>query len=443
MKLDNFRFKKRTIESWNNTIKNSAIVVYPRNTMELRKLIKFLKENNKKYLIRTGSCSYDSKSINPDLDTIVISLSLFNKILSLNNKKRYVEVEAGALISDVIKKIKKKNVTLFSVPGGEKVSIGGAISANTIGKDSTSKVSSFGDAVTSLETISTDGKIQKISNKKKLSKFVGAFGMEGIILKAKLKLKKMKSQNLLVKTKILKNLSEVMSEFKEKSEYHYVQLDPFFRPDTFGISFKANSIDQQNNYYKSINLKTLNIEKIIFKFFGNFINNVSWRIFYKLFFLFNAKVNKIIDVHNFHYSSKYKHLIPQSCKDGLIDYEILIKKNFYAEMNNLINILKKNKIYPMYVIIKKIFKSKNNYCYQFNQNGFAVAISINKSKVKNENLDEFKNYLFKKKYKINLSKTDEKFIEIKKNGSNLFLSLYKEKLLKQYGISGTRIRSFR
>ena len=74
MKLDNFRFKKRTIESWNNTIKNSAIVVYPRNTIELRKLIKFLKENNKKYLIRTGY-AYDSKSI-VRFRHIVISLSL-------------------------------------------------------------------------------------------------------------------------------------------------------------------------------------------------------------------------------------------------------------------------------------------------------------------------------------------------------------------------------
>ena len=100
--------KKKIIESWNNTIKSKAIVVHPKNTLELRKLIKFLKKNNKKYLIRTGSCSYDSKSINPDLETVVISLKLFNKVLSLNNKKRFVEVEAGALISDVIKKIKKK-----------------------------------------------------------------------------------------------------------------------------------------------------------------------------------------------------------------------------------------------------------------------------------------------------------------------------------------------
>ena len=68
-------------------------------------------------------------------------------------------------------------------------------------------------------------------------------------------------------------------------------------------------------------------------------------------------------------------------------------------MNNLINILKKNEIYPMYVI-KKVFKSKNNYCYQFNQNGFAVAISVNKSKIKTENLDALKIIYLRKNIRL-------------------------------------------
>lgn len=442
MNLGNFIFNKKKIKSWNNTFKNTAVVIYPKNISELKKLIKFLKKSKKKYLIRTGECSYDSKSINPDLDSIIISLTFFNKIISLNDKKKFIEVEAGALISDVVKKMKKKNVTLFSVPGGEKVSIGGAISANTIGKDSMPKFSSFGDMLISVDTISTDGKIKKISSRKKLNKFVGAFGLEGIILRARLKIKKMKSPNLLVKTKILKNLREVVNEFKNKSEYHYIQLDPFFRSKNFGISFRANSVNQHNNYYKNINLKSFKIEKILFKFFGLFINNFTWKIFYKLFFLFNAKVNKVIDIHNFHYSSKYKHLIPETCKEGLLDFEILIKKNFYVEMKNLINFLKLIKIYPIYIIVKKIYKSKNKYCYQFNQNGFAVAISINKSKVKSENLEKFKVYLNKKKYSINLSKNEDNFIKIKNNNNNLFLSLYKKKLLDKYGISRTRARKF-
>ena len=93
MRLDNFRFEKKIIESWNNTIKSKAIVVHPKNTFELIKLIKFLKKNNKKYLIRTGSCSYDSKSINPDLETVANIIKAFNKVLNLNNKKGLLKLK--------------------------------------------------------------------------------------------------------------------------------------------------------------------------------------------------------------------------------------------------------------------------------------------------------------------------------------------------------------
>ena len=81
----------------------------------------------------------------------------------------------------------------------------------------------------SLEILSNDGKIKNLKNKYNLNKYVGAFGNEGIILKAKLKIKKIKSENVLLKTKILKNINEVRKEFNYKSDYHYIQLDPFFR----------------------------------------------------------------------------------------------------------------------------------------------------------------------------------------------------------------------
>ena len=435
--------KKESIKSWNNTIKKKAIVFYPKDILQLKKLINFCKKNKKNYLIRTGSCSYDSKSINPNLDTYVISLRSFNKILKINIKKKFINVQAGCLISDVIKEIKDKLVTLYSVPGGENISIGGAISANTIGKDSSPEIASFGDSLMSLQFLSSEGKIKKISqNNKKLNNFVGAFGNEGIILEAKIKIKKIISKNLLVTSKILKNLKEVTSELKLKTDYHYIQIDPFFRKNHFAISFKAHSTKLNKNIYKNINLKIFKLEEYLFHFFGFFINNFTWKIFYKIFFIFNKNMKKYSDIHNFHYGSKYKHLIPLVCKDGLLDFEILIKNNFNNSMRNLIDFLKKEKIYPMYIIVKKLYKSKNNYCYKFNENGFAVAISINKSLINLETLTSFENLLKKKKLKLNLSKTDKKFINLKKNNNFLFLSLYKKMLLEQNGISRTRIRKF-
>ena len=66
----------------------------------------------------------------------------------------------------------------------------------------------------------------------------------------------------------------------------------------------------------------------------------------------------MVDIHNFHYESKYKHLIPLVCKDGLLDYEVLIKNNFNQSVTNLIKFLKKHKIYPLYIIIKNFIIQK-------------------------------------------------------------------------------------
>ena len=107
-------------------------------------------------------------------------------------------------------------------------------------------------------------------------------------------------------------------------------------------------------------------------------------------------------------------------------------------MSKIIDTLKKNKIYPMYIIVKKLYRSKKKFYYSFNDNGYAVAISLNKKKLNYENFEEFKNLLNKNKYQVNLSKTDEKLIKFKKNNNKLFLSLYKKMLLDRYGLSGSR-----
>lgn len=437
MQLINFDFRKKKIKSWNNTLSSKAIIVYPKDIKELTKLIKFLKDNKKNYLIRTGSCSYDSKSINTNLDNIVISLKYINKISKINLKKRTIEVEAGALLSDVIKKIKKKNITLYSVPGGNNISIGGAISANVIGKDSSKTIASFGDAILSLYVIDENGLIKKIKkNKITLNSYIGGFGMAGIILKAELRVKKITSPNLKITSKILKNKNEVLDDFKINSDYHYIQIDPFFRTGNFAISFRGYSTKFKEDIFRNINLKTYKIEELLFKFLGLFINFITWRIFYKLFFMLNKKKDYVIDIHNFHYSSKYKHLIPLVCKNGLVDYEILIRKNFIKTFDQIVYFLKKNKVYPIYVILKRIHKTKNKYHYSFNKNGFALAISMNKLLLKKNFILSFNNFLYKNNLEINLSKTDEKFVKYKKNKNYLFSSLYKKMLLNHHEISG-------
>ena len=434
---NNLYYKKKLISSWNETYAKKAIIFYPKNLKELKNLLKSIKNNKKTYIIRTGTCAYDSKSINPDDNTYVITLKYFDKIIKISLNKKNILVECGAKISDVVKYLKSKNFSLFSVPGGENISVGGAISANVIGKDSCKKNPSFGDAVEYLEVLSENGKITKINkNNKKMNNYIGAFGMSGIIIRVKLKIKKIKSPNLNVSTVILNNLTEIKKEFEKKFDYNYIQVDPFFRKTNFAVSIRANYIQDHSNLYKNINLKPFKIEQFIFYLFSFFINYFTWQIFYKLFFIINKNRNYFIDLHNFHYNSKYKHMVPLICRGGLVDYEVLIKNKFQINLKKIINFLKKNKLYPIYIIIKRTYGSKKKFYYQFNDTGFTIAISLDKKYINKNQILEFENLIKKNKLKINLSKTDSHFIGAKKNiNNNLFLSLYKKMLLNKHELS--------
>ena len=71
-------------------------------------------------------------------------------------------------------------------------------------------------------------------------------------------------------------------------------------------------------------------------------------------------------------------MVPLITRNGLVDYEILIKDKFTKKINCIFNFIKKNSLFPIYIIIKKIYKSKRTYAYNFNNNCYTIAISLDK-----------------------------------------------------------------
>ena len=128
-------------------------------------------------------------------------------------------------------------------------------------------------------------------------------------------------------------------------------------------------------------------------------------------------------------------MVPLICKGGLIDYEILIQKDFNRIFLEVQKFLISNNLFPIYIIVKKLFKSKKKFFYSFNSNGYSVAISFRLN-----NLNKFKKHkleaLFsKKRLSLNLSKTDTQFIKKNKKINNkenkIFMSLYKKMLINE------------
>ena len=420
-------FKERIISSWDRQYQIKAKVIYPKSIKNLKNIINNLKKKNKTYIIRTGECSYNSKSIPANSNTFVISLINLNRIISVSQKA--IEVEAGALIRDIINKIKFRKLSLYSVPGGSEISLGGAISANVIGKDSNPTFACFGDTIERLDVLKDDGSIISLKkNKKSFYKYIGGFGVNGIIIAAKLKVKRIKSQNIELKTNLINNIDDLIKELKQKSDYKYIHLNPFFWINNFGLVIKGTQVNKNKNYYNYKKLSSNTFEKFFFDFFSYFPKSFILALLYKIFFYKKKSINKIVDIHNFHYPDKYTHLVPRLSTKYLCDFEILIKKNYKSKISEIIFFLKKEKLYPIYIVVKKVYKSKKKYFYNFCDNGYSMSIAFDKNALTYRKELFFKKLLNKQNSPLNMTKIDEPFFKIKKN-ENSFMSLFKKKLL--------------
>ncbi len=438
--LNTIHSEFKLVKSWNLTYKKKSIIYYPKNEKELKYILYFLKKNKKTFSIKTGLCSYDGKSISLEKSNIIISLKNFNKLININKKNQIIRVQAGAKIFDILLQLKKNNLTMYSVPGGENITVGGAISANVIGKDSSKSFSAFGDSVKNLKIMTHNGSIKKLKfNSRDHKLFIGSFGFFGIILDVELKIRKIPSQNLFLLSSKIKKFSDIGRFLNKNYDYKYIVIDPFFRENCLGIFFHANFIKNSENFFKKKNFKIYLMDKFLFKFSSFFINRLSWKIFYKLFVAFKKK-NHLIDLHNFHYESKYKHLIPHLTRGGLLDYEILIKKDLTKTIIKIKKLFSSNNICPIYIIIKKLYKSKKKYFYSFNKNGYSMAIALDKKKLCISKKDAIENFIKKNSFEINICKTDSlllnnfinSFIKLTKNNyKNIFMSNFKRAILNK------------
>ena len=111
-------------------------------------------------------------------------------------------------------------------------------------------------------------------------------------------------------------------------------------------------------------------------------------------------------------------------------------------MIKIFNFLRQNKLIPIYIIVKKTFKSKKKFFYQFNDNGYAVAISLDQQKIDKSLRNLFYKFISNQKLKLNLSKSDEQLLKITDIKNNLFMSLYKKMILDNNELSRKRIRNF-
>ena len=102
-------------------------------------------------------------------------------------------------------------------------------------------------------------------------------------------------------------------------------------------------------------------------------------------------------------------------------------------MNQIIAFIKKNNMYAIYIVVKKIHKSKNKYFYQFNDDGYAVAMAFDRKNVEGEVFRKFEKKIDSLNLKLNLTKSNYHITKSFSEKNNSFLSLFKKNILEKKG----------
>jgi FAD/FMN-containing dehydrogenase/NAD-dependent dihydropyrimidine dehydrogenase PreA subunit len=163
-------------------------VVQPRNIDEIRKVLAFANAQ-KISVIPRGAASWGFGGVVPTSGGIVIDLSPFRKISSIDIIHKIVTVEAGARWSDIDIMAKKHGLCLMTYPSSKFSTVGGWISTGGYGINSF-KYGHLSKQIVSMKVITATGEIKQLSLlDHDFNYFVSTEGVFGIVVEVVLKLR--------------------------------------------------------------------------------------------------------------------------------------------------------------------------------------------------------------------------------------------------------------
>jgi len=137
--------------------------------------------------------SYGDVCLNPG--GILWKTRALDKLISFDPASGRLTCEAGVLLRDIQRVFVPRGWMLPVTPGTQMVTVGGAIANDVHGKNH-HVFGAFGDQVVSLSLLRSDGTLIEASNSASADWFaatIGGLGLTGVILKAELQLRPVKS----------------------------------------------------------------------------------------------------------------------------------------------------------------------------------------------------------------------------------------------------------
>ena len=309
------------------------------------------------------------------------------------------------MLVDILKLIIPMGFMISVTPGSKYVTIGGMIANNVFGKNSYKN--QLKSIIDEFEILMPSNKIIFCSRKKNKKIFdltVGGFGLTGVILSAKIKLKKIKNQFIEQKIYKFKNIHQFKKIISKKSIFNVSWIDSHsLNKDEFkGLFYTGDysKLNQKPEYFYYKNKKLGFWEEIFLSFY---IKKYSFsKIINTLFFAFKSKNQRITFDEFFYPQDKWLNF--NDCyKNGFFQIQFLVEEEkFDRIINKISEFFKKFSIKSTFIIIKKI-NEDGEYMNYFGS-GFSISMDFEKNSNFKIIKKFFNNLIFENSLKLNFSK---------------------------------------
>ena len=401
-----------TLRSWGNypRIKNKAFCF--NNIATLQHII-----NEHDGLIPYGNGrSYGDSALSEN----IIHVGSYNYLLDFNQESGLLHVQAGVLLSDIIKIFISKGWFLKISPGTKMVTVGGAIASDVHGKNHHVK-GCFSECVSRFTLMLPNNQIVQCSKQENVELFkatCGGMGLTGVILCAAIWLEKINSSyihQITIKTKNLKETFAAFEEYKHHS-YSVAWIDCFAKNDHLGkcILTVGDFCNDSNFNYKSP--KNIHLP---FYFPSWFLNNFTVKLFNWFYYQRIRKKlsQQRVTIDDFFYPldaiGNWNRIYG---KKGFLQYQFILPLE--TSFDGLKKILKEIANYKKssFLTTLKLYGEANHNYLSFPMKGYSLALDFKIEKGLFELLNKLDELVLKYKGRIYLTKDSRVSKEVFEQG---------------------------
>jgi len=368
---------------------------------DTKKLNHYMQDTNEFIPFGNGR-SYGDSAINEE----ILYCKNYNNFLAFDDKEGILTCQAGVLLSEIIESYLPRGWFLKVTPGTKLITVGGAIASDVHGKNHHVE-GCFSQCVKEFTIMLPSGEIETCKPGSELFYATcGGMGLTGVILEAKISLKKVNSQYIRQTTIKTKNLKETFDAFESHKElpYSVAWIDCLAKDENLGkcLLMVGDFADDGDLDYKSKN--RLNIP---FNFPTFALNNLSVKAFNWLYYKKapDGISKQKVGIDSFFYPlDAIKNWNRIYGKNGFTQYQFILPKetSFEGLQEILAKIADSGK--GSFLAVLKLYGKKNKNYLSFPIEGYSLALDFKMEDGLFELLDELDKVVVRHGGRIYLTK---------------------------------------